>query len=536
MATSSSSPSHQDDPQKVQFPLDSAAYEKLQEIGSGDKVFVYKAVCVPMNSAIVAIKSVNLNQSAAHFESKLRDTKTLSLSHPNILGDHCSFTTAERRLWVVMPFMTFGSLQSVIIAPSAFPEGLPEPCIAVVLKETLNALSYLHGHGRFHGDIKPGNILVDSDGSVKLADFGVSSSFYDADFSTGANDSTRPYWVAPGGGGCKADIWAFGITALELALGGPPLSGLPLLLGTQIMKVKNRFRLADYEHIIKDFRNQKYSAAFKDLVGSCLDRDPEKRPAAEALLKHPFFHDCGGKDYLVGTVLPHLESVEERFKKRSRGLAHVLGKVDYEEVRGEDMGFEGWNFNVDDFVFNPVFPIASSSTPSSESSDGIEFRLSACVSRLAKQLQIVMMTTGELKGAIEASIEEPVEIWMMKNALEREKEDIMELQIKLREFVLNPIYPAGLYTTVYSTSSFPADGGNARLVRLLVESLVKLVRIAGKLEIQIKNLISIIDEELGGGGEVEALKRKLESEHKTCMGFQVALELIKLSLDPNERD
>ncbi|KAB2598046.1 serine/threonine-protein kinase BLUS1-like [Pyrus ussuriensis x Pyrus communis] len=530
MATSSSSPSHQDDQQKVQFPLDSTAYKNLQEIGSGDNVFVYKAVCVPMNSAIVAIKSVNLNQSAADFESKLRDTKTLSLSHPNILGDHCSFTTAERHLWVVMPFMTFGSLQSVIIAPSAFPGGLPEPCIAVVLKETLNAMSYLHSHGRFHGDIKPGNILVDSDGSVKLADFGVSASFYDADFSTGANDtSTRPYWVAPGGGGCKADIWEFGVTALELALGGPPLSGLPLLLETQILKVKNRFRLADYENIIKDFRNQKYSAAFKDLVVSCLDRDPEKRPAAEALLKHSFFDNCGGKDYLVGTLLPHLESVEERFKKRNRGLAHLLGKVNYGELRGEDMGFSGWNFNVEDFVFNPVFPAESSSAPSSESCGG-KFRLSESVARLAKQLQIVMMTTGELKGAVEVSIDDPVDIWMLKNALEREQEDIMLLQISLGEFVLNPIYPAVLY----STSSFPAessDGGNAGLVRLLVESLVELVEIARRLEKQMENLMSIIDL-LGEAEEVKTLKSELESEQKACLQFQLTLELIKLKLDP----
>ncbi|XP_068316647.1 serine/threonine-protein kinase BLUS1-like [Pyrus communis] len=540
MATSSSSSSNQDSQQKVQFPLDSAAYENLQEIGSGDKVVVYKAVCVPMNSAIVAIKSVDLNQSTADFESKLHDTKNLSLSHPNILGDHCSFTTtdlntAERRLWVVMPFMTFGSLQSVIIAPSAFPKGLPEPCIAVVLKETLNAMSYLHGHGCFHGDIKPGNILVDSDGSVKLAHFGVSASFYDADFSTGANDtSTRLYWVAPGGGGCKADIWAFGITALELAVGGPPLSGLPLLSGNQILKIKNRFCLADYENIIKDFRNQKYSAAFKDLVGSCLDRDPEKRPAAEALLKHPFFHDCGGKDYLVGTVLPHLESVEERFKKRNRGLGDLLGKVNYGELKGEDMGFSGWNFNVDDFVFNPAFLAGPSSTSSSRFYGSGKFRLSRFVMRLAKQLQTVKMTIGQLNKAVGVRMPKNVEIWMLMNALDKEKEDLMQLQIKLREFVLDPIYPAG-WSSPPSPPTESSDGGKAGLVVLLVELLVELLGIARNLEKQMEKVMTII-RLLGGAGEVEKLENQLASEFTTCKLFQVALKLIKLKLDPDGRD
>ncbi|XP_009368134.2 serine/threonine-protein kinase BLUS1-like [Pyrus x bretschneideri] len=339
MATSSSSSSHQDNPQKVQFPLDSAAYENLQEIGSGDKAVVYKAVCVPMNSAIVAIKSVDLNQSTTDFEGKLRDTKTLSLSHPNILSDHCSFTTAEGRLWVVMPFMAFGSLQSIIISSPAFPQGLPEPCIAVFLKETLNAMSYLHGQGHAHGDIKPGNILVDSDGSVKLADFGVSASFYGADHSTGTNDTSAtptetnetsmPDRVAPYGDGCKVDIWAFGITALELARGCPPLSGLPPLLESQILKVKNRYQFSDYESIIKDFQNKEYSVAFKDLVGSCLYQDPAKRPAAETLLKHSFFDNCRGKDFLLETVLRRLESVEERFKKRNRGLGDLLGKEEF---------------------------------------------------------------------------------------------------------------------------------------------------------------------------------------------------------------
>ncbi|KAM1781345.1 hypothetical protein ACFX11_039942 [Malus domestica] len=330
MATSSSSSSRQDNPQKVQFPLDSTAYENLQEIGSGDKAVVYKAVCIPLNSAIVAIKSVDLDQSTADFESKLRDTKTLSLSHPNILSNHCSFTTAERRLWVVMPYMAFGSLQSIIISSPAFPQGLPEPCIAVFLKETLNAMSYLHGQGHAHGDIKPGNILVDSDGSVKLADFGVSVFFYGADHSTGTNDtSAMPDMVAPYGDGCKVDIWAFGIMALELARGCPPLSGLPPLLESQILKVKNRYRFSDYENIIKDFKNKEYSVAFKDLVGSCLDQDPAKRPAAETLLKHSFFDNCRGKDFLVETVLRRLESVEERFKKRNRGLGDLLGKAEY---------------------------------------------------------------------------------------------------------------------------------------------------------------------------------------------------------------
>ncbi|KAB2622697.1 serine/threonine-protein kinase BLUS1-like [Pyrus ussuriensis x Pyrus communis] len=509
MATSSS---HQDNPQKVQFPLDSAAYKDLQEIGSGDNVVVYKAVCVPMNSAIIAIKSVDLNQATADFEVKLRDTKTLSLSHPNILSDHCSFTTADRRLWVVMPFMAFGSL----ISSSAFPEGLPEPCLALVLEETLNAMSYLHGQEHVHGDIKPGNILVDSDGSVKLADFGVSASFYGADHSTGANDtSATPYWVAPNGGGCKADIWAFGITALELALGGPPVSDLPPFLESQILKVKNRFPFSDYKNIIKDFKNKKYSADFKDLVGSCLDRDPEKRPAAETLLKHSFFHNYSGKDFLVGTVLPHLESVEERFKKRNSGLGELLGKEKCGELRAENMGFSGWNFNEDDFVFNPVF-----------ATGGGKSLLSMFATRLTTQLQILVIIIRLLTEVVEVSTQDQVEIQRLKGELVNKKEDILQFQDNLERFVLDLAIPAASS----STSSFPAESSNRGNARL-----VELREIARKLDEQMENVKSIIGQ-LGQTGEVQILKTELESEYDICVNFQVELEVIMQRLYTDESD
>lgn len=55
------------------------------------------------------------------------------------------------------------------------------PCI--LLKETLNALSYLHSQGHLHRDIKAGNILMDSNGSVKLADLGMSASVYESNLT-----------------------------------------------------------------------------------------------------------------------------------------------------------------------------------------------------------------------------------------------------------------------------------------------------------------------------------------------------------------
>ncbi|KAL4024812.1 hypothetical protein IC575_013183 [Cucumis melo] len=365
-----------DDSKRPQFPLDSTSYKIIDEIGVGVSAVVYKAICIPMNSVVVAIKAIDLDRSRADFDDIRREAKILSLlSHPNILNAHCSFTV-DRRLWVVMPFMSAGSLQSIIT--SSFPDGLPEPCIAIVLREILHALSYLHDQGHLHRDIKAGNILIDSNGSIKLADFGVSTSIFESNSKQGVSISPlstsmmlkevagTPYWMAPevihshNGYSLKADIWSFGITALELAHGRPPLSHLPPSKSL-LLKITRRFRFSDYENHHNSKNKNKFSKGFKELVASCLDPEPSRRPCAEKLLKHPFFKNSKGPDLLVKTILQGLPSVEERFKL---GKLQRLPSMKTEEEEEEELEKEiikqrrisGWNFNEDGLELDPVFP------------------------------------------------------------------------------------------------------------------------------------------------------------------------------------
>ncbi|KAK3009865.1 hypothetical protein RJ639_011879 [Escallonia herrerae] len=349
---------------KTQYPLDPSSYKILAEVGRGLSAVVYKAACLPVNAAAVAIKSIDLDRSKADFDRVRRESQTMSLlSHPNILKAHCSFTVG-RRLWVVMPFMSAGSVQSII--SSSFPNGLPEPCIGVVLKETLTALCYLHDQGNLHRDIKAGNILIDSNGCVKLADFGVSASIYELKsvYKSLSDITGTLYWMAPEvihsqsgtGYDFKADIWSFGITALELAHGRPPLSHLPFSKSL-IMKITRRFRFSDYEDGANSDKNRKFSKAFKDMVGLCLDQDPSKRPSAEKLLKHSFFRSCNkGCDFLVKNLLQGLPSVEERFKEKTTVEENCSEGFCLEESVVKQRRISGWNFNLEGFELEPVFP------------------------------------------------------------------------------------------------------------------------------------------------------------------------------------
>jgi serine/threonine-protein kinase OSR1/STK39 len=84
--------------------LDSSnSYKILDEVGNGVSSVVYKSKCFAMDSTVVAIKAVDLDRSWWW------QSKATLLSHPNILNPLCSFTVHDR-LWVVMPFMSAGSL------------------------------------------------------------------------------------------------------------------------------------------------------------------------------------------------------------------------------------------------------------------------------------------------------------------------------------------------------------------------------------------------------------------------------------------
>ncbi|MCL7023360.1 hypothetical protein MKW94_006546 [Papaver nudicaule] len=311
--------------ERKKYPIGNEHYEIYEEVGQGVSASVYRAICIP-NHEIVAIKIIDFERHNSDLASISREAQTMILvDNPNVLRAYCSFVS-DHNLWVVMPFMEGGSCLHILKA--AYPDGFKESVIATILREILKGLEYLHQHGHIHRDVKAGNILVDARGAIKLGDFGVSACLFDS----GDRQRTRntfvgtPCWYTLKANIFVADIWSFGITALELAHGHAPFSKYPPMK-VLLMTLQNAPPGLDYE------RDKKFSKSFKNMIAQCLVKEPSKRPSARKLLKHPFFKQARSNDYICRTILEGLPTLGDRMKEL---------KNEYKR------GISGWNFNVED--------------------------------------------------------------------------------------------------------------------------------------------------------------------------------------------
>ncbi|PKU62704.1 serine/threonine-protein kinase BLUS1 [Dendrobium catenatum] len=339
--------------ERKKYPIRAEEYELYEMVGQGASAVVQRALCVPLNE-IVAIKILDFERHGSDLSNISREAQTMILiDHPNVLNAHCSFVK-DHTLWVVMPYMAGGSCLHIM--KSAFPDGFEESIIATILKEALKGLDYLHHHGHIHRDVKAGNILVDVKGGIKLGDFGVSACLFDSgDRQRSRNTFVgTPCWMAPEvmeqlhGYDFKADIWSFGITALELAHGHAPFSKYPPMK-VLLMTLQNAPPGLDYES------DKKFSRNFKHMIASCLVKDPSKRPTAHKLLKHTFFKQARSQDYFARKILEGLAALGDRYQALKEKEERLLAQKKMPDGKKEEIsqneykrGISGWNFDIED--------------------------------------------------------------------------------------------------------------------------------------------------------------------------------------------
>ncbi|CAL0312793.1 unnamed protein product [Lupinus luteus] len=282
------------------FPMKSQ-WQKGKLIGRGTFGSVYVATNRE-TGALCAMKEVELYpddpKSAECIKQLEQEIKVLShLKHPNIV-QYFGSEIVEDRFYIYLEYVHPGSINKYIRDHC---RAMTESVIRNFTRHIISGLAYLHSKKTIHRDIKGANLLVNSAGVVKLADFGMAKHLtgYEAELSLRGS----PNWMAPelmqavmqrdnsSDLAFAIDIWSLGCTIIEMFTGKPPWS--------------------EYEGAAAMFKVMRDSPPIpetlscdgKDFLRCCFKRNPAERPTAAMLLEHRFLKNSQQPDVSSSTQL-----------------------------------------------------------------------------------------------------------------------------------------------------------------------------------------------------------------------------------------
>lgn len=269
--------------------------EPMGELGRGNYGTVTKVLHKPTN-IVMAMKEIRLELEETKFSQIIMELEILHKCESPFIVDFYGAFFVEGAVYVCMEYMDGGSLDKI------YAGGVDEPYLAVITDAVVHGLKQLKDdHNIIHRDVKPTNILVSTNGSVKLCDFGVSGNLVASIARTNIGcqsymaperiKSVNPtdaitYTV-------QSDIWSLGLSILEVAKGSYPY---PAETYSNIFSQLSAIVDGKPPTLPAD----KFSASARSFVDACLNKVPEFRPTYAKLLAHPWLAMYRNKDVDVG--------------------------------------------------------------------------------------------------------------------------------------------------------------------------------------------------------------------------------------------
>lgn len=328
---------------------DAPPYQLFELIGKGSFGRVYKATSHVTNQ-LVAVKIINIEEGDS-LDPKLADTYSDLLKEINALKllrdsgakniNHViEAVPVGQSMWVITEYCAGGSV-ATLMKPTA-PGGLQERWVIPILREVAEAMTWVHGQGIIHRDLKCANVLVTEVGDVQLCDFGVAG-VVETKFDKRTTVIGTPHWMAPelfdstASYGTEVDIWAFGAMVFEMASGLPPNAAARIQVDRLGSHLKSHTPRLD---------GDQYSAGLKDLVSFCLHNDPRKRPTIEQIQRHRYIFKS--EEAYPTTGLSHLVRGFKLWEAQGgdrRSLFALGGAQGPSEVPSSALANDEWNFS-----------------------------------------------------------------------------------------------------------------------------------------------------------------------------------------------
>ncbi len=296
-------------------------YEIVRELARGGMGVVFLARQVSLNRP-VAIKMILAGQLADEADVRRFHTEAeaaANLDHPGIVPIH-EVGQHEGQHYFSMGFVDGPSLAQRLADGPITPREAAE-----LMARVAEAIAYAHRRGLIHRDIKPGNILLDRDGSPRITDFGLakrveSDSALTASGQIMGTPSYMPPEQADGRGaaaGPKADVYAIGATLYALATGRPPFQAATPM--DTILQVIHQ------EPVPPRRLNAGIPRDLETICLKCLEKDPARRYATAEALVDELRRFLDGKPILARPVGPHERAW--RWSRRNRLAAALLTVV-----------------------------------------------------------------------------------------------------------------------------------------------------------------------------------------------------------------